>query len=129
MSSSYLAGAIADVVVIAMDGVRAFTSQFNRLSDNTRMLDCLEDFMAFRKITYARLDGSTARPRRTLDIRLVCSGTPCCFNSFSLAASVRSFSRRSLVSEFRIVWFYSLYSMFPAYKVFLVSTKAGGLGA
>ncbi|KAF4588526.1 hypothetical protein EYR40_010078 [Pleurotus pulmonarius] len=49
------------------------------------------DFMAFRKIPYARLDGSTARPRRTLDIRLVRSDT-------------------------------------PTYKVFLVSTKAGGLG-
>ena len=35
------------------------------------MLDLLEDFLALRSITYARLDGSTPRPRRTLDIRLV----------------------------------------------------------
>jgi SWI/SNF-related matrix-associated actin-dependent regulator of chromatin subfamily A member 5 len=36
-----------------------------------RMLDMLEDFLAFRSIPYARLDGSTNRPRRTLDIKLV----------------------------------------------------------
>jgi hypothetical protein len=35
------------------------------------MLDLLEDFMMLRKIPYARLDGSTSRPRRNLDIRLV----------------------------------------------------------
>ena len=31
----------------------------------------LEDFLAFCSIPYARLDGSTNRPRRTLDIKLV----------------------------------------------------------
>jgi SWI/SNF-related matrix-associated actin-dependent regulator of chromatin subfamily A member 5 len=36
-----------------------------------RMLDVLEDFLALRGISYARLDGSTCRPRRTLDIKLV----------------------------------------------------------
>jgi hypothetical protein len=36
-----------------------------------RMLDMLEDFLAFRSISYARLDGSTNRARRTLDIKLV----------------------------------------------------------
>lgn len=35
------------------------------------MLDLLEDFMELRGIPYARLDGSTTRPRRTLDIKLV----------------------------------------------------------
>jgi hypothetical protein len=35
------------------------------------MLDLLEDFMELRSIPYARLDGSTSRPRRTLDIKLV----------------------------------------------------------
>ncbi|CAL1715435.1 unnamed protein product [Somion occarium] len=57
----------------------------------TSMLDLLEDFMALRDIPYARLDGSTTRPRRTLDIKL-----------FQQEKS--------------------------PYKVFLVSTKAGGLG-
>jgi SWI/SNF-related matrix-associated actin-dependent regulator of chromatin subfamily A member 5 len=37
----------------------------------TRMLDILEDFMTLRGITFARLDGSTPRPRRSLDIKLV----------------------------------------------------------
>ena len=37
-----------------------------------RMLDLLEDFLALRSIQYARLDGSTARARRSLDIKLVC---------------------------------------------------------
>jgi predicted transcriptional regulator len=35
------------------------------------MLDVLEDFMELRGIPYARLDGSTTRPRHTLDIKLV----------------------------------------------------------
>ncbi|KDQ15288.1 hypothetical protein BOTBODRAFT_187400 [Botryobasidium botryosum FD-172 SS1] len=57
----------------------------------TGMLNLLEDFMALRHIPYARLDGSTMRPRRTLDIKL-----------FQQEVS--------------------------PYKVFLISTKAGGLG-
>ncbi|TFK65861.1 hypothetical protein BDN72DRAFT_800724 [Pluteus cervinus] len=57
----------------------------------TRMLDVLEDFLFLRGIPYARLDGSTRRPRRNLDIRL-----------FQQEKS--------------------------PYKVFLISTKAGGLG-
>ncbi|BGP01284.1 hypothetical protein NBRC10513v2_002236 [Rhodotorula toruloides] len=39
-------------------------------SGYTRMLDILEDFCALRSYKYARLDGSTSRPRRALDIRL-----------------------------------------------------------
>ena len=39
--------------------------------NNYRMLDMLEDFLEHRTIPYARLDGSTHRPRRTLDIKLV----------------------------------------------------------
>ncbi|KAG5642277.1 hypothetical protein DXG03_003054 [Asterophora parasitica] len=57
----------------------------------TGMLDLLEDFMNLRSIPYARLDGSTPRPRRALNIRL-----------FQQEAS--------------------------PFKVFLISTKAGGLG-
>ncbi|KIK50982.1 hypothetical protein GYMLUDRAFT_208922 [Collybiopsis luxurians FD-317 M1] len=36
----------------------------------TSMLDVLEDMMSLRNIKYARLDGSTPRPRRALDIKL-----------------------------------------------------------
>ncbi|KAK0451185.1 P-loop containing nucleoside triphosphate hydrolase protein [Desarmillaria tabescens] len=36
----------------------------------TGMLDLLEDFMVLRNIRFARLDGSTTRPRRNLDIKL-----------------------------------------------------------
>ncbi|PBK68231.1 hypothetical protein ARMSODRAFT_958356, partial [Armillaria solidipes] len=36
----------------------------------TGMLDLLEDFMTLRNIRFARLDGSTSRPRRNLDIKL-----------------------------------------------------------
>ncbi|KAJ3059290.1 hypothetical protein HDU98_004713, partial [Podochytrium sp. JEL0797] len=60
-------------------------------SQFTKMLDILEDFMRFRSVPYARLDGRTSRPRRNLDIRL--------------------FQRKD-----------------SPYKVFLISTKAGGLG-
>ncbi|KAF9259046.1 hypothetical protein L218DRAFT_908811 [Marasmius fiardii PR-910] len=56
-----------------------------------RMLDVLEDMLHLRGIKYARLDGSTSRPRRNLDIKL--------------------FQHES--SDLR---------------VFLISTKAGGLG-
>ena len=35
------------------------------------MLDVLEDFLLLRGISFARLDGSTRRPRRSLDIKLV----------------------------------------------------------
>ncbi|KAF8342516.1 P-loop containing nucleoside triphosphate hydrolase protein [Amanita rubescens] len=57
----------------------------------TMMLDYLEDFLSLRSIKYARLDGSTHRPRRRLDIKL-----------FQMEKS--------------------------PYQVFLVSTRAGGLG-
>ncbi|KAG6884032.1 hypothetical protein C0993_001962 [Termitomyces sp. T159_Od127] len=57
----------------------------------TGMLDIIEDFMVLRSIPFARLDGTTSRPRRSLDIRL-----------FQQDKS--------------------------PYKVFLISTKAGGLG-
>lgn len=57
----------------------------------TGMLDLLEDFMALRSIPYGRLDGSTPRARRALDIKL-----------FQQEKS--------------------------PYQVFLISTKAGGLG-
>lgn len=41
----------------------------------TRMLDCVEDFLALRggdgkKFKYVRLDGGTARARRNLGIRM-----------------------------------------------------------
>ncbi|GJN87261.1 hypothetical protein Rhopal_000209-T1 [Rhodotorula paludigena] len=36
----------------------------------TKMLDILEDFCSLRSYKYCRLDGSTSRPRRALDIRL-----------------------------------------------------------
>jgi len=37
---------------------------------NNRMLDVCEDFLNHREWTYARLDGATTRPRRTLGILL-----------------------------------------------------------
>ncbi|KAK7455882.1 hypothetical protein VKT23_010919 [Stygiomarasmius scandens] len=57
----------------------------------TKMLDMLEDMMHLRSIKYARLDGSTKRPRRTLDIKL--------------------FQHEN-----------------STFQVYLISTKAGGLG-
>ncbi|BFZ64542.1 hypothetical protein YB2330_005689 [Saitoella coloradoensis] len=36
----------------------------------TRMLDVLQDYCEYRDIKFARLDGYTSRPRRTLDIKL-----------------------------------------------------------
>ncbi|KAM0751509.1 hypothetical protein T439DRAFT_379628 [Meredithblackwellia eburnea MCA 4105] len=40
----------------------------------TRILDILEDFMTLRGIKYGRLDGGTARPRRTLEMKLFQQG-------------------------------------------------------
>lgn len=56
-----------------MDEVCLVDSQYEFMSDESvhSMLDSLEDFMEFRDIPYARLDGLTTRPRRTLDIKLV----------------------------------------------------------
>lgn len=56
-----------------MDKVRPVNSQHRPANDNplNSMLDLLEDFMELRRIPYARLDGGTTRPRRTLDIKLV----------------------------------------------------------
>ncbi|KAJ3044062.1 hypothetical protein HDV00_003166 [Rhizophlyctis rosea] len=39
-------------------------------SEFTSMLDILEDYLRHKGISYCRLDGSTARPRRNLDIHL-----------------------------------------------------------
>lgn len=56
-----------------MDGVCPVDSQRESINDDSlhSMLDLLEDFMELRGIPYARLDGGTTRPRRTLDIKLV----------------------------------------------------------
>ena len=56
----------------AMDKVRVLLRIYPQfLTGVASTLDLLEDFMALRKIPYARLDGSKNRPRRNLDIRLV----------------------------------------------------------
>ena len=92
--------------------------------DVTSMLDLLEDFMELRKIPYARLDGSTNRPRRNLDIRLVS-------NDRVLHVHI---IMASLVSTRKIAYVISDSSFLraddlaAAYQVFLISTKAGGLG-
>lgn len=54
----------------SMSGQRSTCTHGN--DSSCSMLDLLEDFMELRAIPYARLDGSTTRPRRNLDIKLVC---------------------------------------------------------
>lgn len=66
----------------------------NRLAS---MLDLLEDFMHLRKIKYCRLDGSTPRARRTLDIKLACTLLPAYANESKLMAPCSS-NRTILVS-------------------------------
>jgi hypothetical protein len=39
------------------------------------MLDTIEELLHLRGIPFARLDGATLRPRRTLDIKMVCVST------------------------------------------------------
>ena len=88
------------------------------------MLDLLEDFMTLRNISYVRLDGSKNRPRRNLDIRL--ASNICLLYVHVLTAppvpareiTYAIFDPRPLRAD-RIV---------IAYQVFLISTKAGGLG-
>lgn len=88
------------------------------------MLDLLEDFITLRNISYARLDGSKNRPRRNLDIRLV--SNICLLYVHVLTVppvpareiTYAIFDPRLLRAD-RIV---------IAYQVFLISTKAGGLG-
>ncbi|KAG6849128.1 hypothetical protein H0H93_011075 [Arthromyces matolae] len=76
----------------------------------TGMLDILEDFMVLRRIPFARLDGSTRRPRRSLDIKL--------FQQEKSRKNCPSFLTFMLAHR----------DGYLAYKVFLISTKAGGLG-
>jgi SWI/SNF-related matrix-associated actin-dependent regulator of chromatin subfamily A member 5 len=88
------------------------------------MLDLLEDFMELRKIPYARLDGSTNRPRRNLDIRLV--STTHLINAHVVIVL--------LVPTREVTWVVRNFALrradglAVAYQVFLISTKAGGLG-
>ena len=88
------------------------------------MLDLLEDFMSLRNIPYARLDGSKSRPRRNLDIRLV---TNICLIHTHLIIVLLVPTREIAYA----VLYPSLLradSLAAAYQVFLISTKAGGLG-
>jgi len=109
----------------AMDEVRVLLRGCPRfLTGVTSMLDLLEDFMELRKIPHARLDGSTNRPRRNLDIRLVSDIRPA--RPHVVTAP--------LVPTGEIT--YAIMNFLPpransiavAYQVFLISTKAGGLG-
>lgn len=59
------------------------------------MLDLLEDFLTLRNIQYARLDGSTSRPRRALDIKLV---SPSSGSLVGFCLLRVSFNKRILVS-------------------------------
>ena len=109
-----------------MDGVRALPSGCSQfLMNATSMLDLLEDFMELRRIPFARLDGSTCRPRRNLDIRLVGNNrliyvtlgnrSPSSSKKNHVHSSVQNPSQGADRSTI-------------AYQVFLISTKAGGLG-
>ncbi|CAH7667124.1 ISWI chromatin-remodeling complex ATPase ISW2 [Phakopsora pachyrhizi] len=69
-------------------------------SQFTKMLDILEDFLTLRGIAFLRLDGSTPRSRRNLSIRL--------------------FQQKSQVEQGSLSR--------AKYPVFLISTRAGGLG-
>ncbi|OAV92389.1 hypothetical protein PTTG_02218 [Puccinia triticina 1-1 BBBD Race 1] len=78
--------------------------RFLIFSGFTSMLDILEDFMNLRSINYLRLDGSTPVARRNLAIRI--------FQQSKTTDTVRSHGSSSP----RVV------------PMFLISTKAGGLG-
>lgn len=73
-------------------------------SSFTTMLNILEDFLCLRSVNYLRLDGSTPVARRNLSIRL--------FQQTKTMESLRSHDSSSSKD-------------FP---IFLISTKAGGLG-
>lgn len=91
------------------------------------MLDLLEDFLGMRDITYSRFDGSTPRPRRTLDIKLVSDNLHISGYPFD------EISRHSFSKKYPVRYFISLAKQLltfstVAYQVMLISTKAGGLG-
>lgn len=94
------------------------------LTDAFSMHDLLEDFMELRKIPYARLDGSTCRPRRNLDIRLVSGTCPVgvIHSNLSLVPT------RKISYAFLCTPVLRTNGVGIAYQVFLISTKAGGLG-
>ena len=88
------------------------------------MLDLVEDFMGLRKIPYARLDGSTRRPRRNLDIRLVSEIRP----THSHVVIVPLVPTREITYAMIGSPLIRADALAVAYQVFLISTKAGGLG-
>jgi SWI/SNF-related matrix-associated actin-dependent regulator of chromatin subfamily A member 5 len=74
------------------------------------MLDVIQNHMVLRGIGFARLDGQTSRPRRSLDIKL--------FQQKDSRASA-SGPHHELCANLQLR---------TAYRVFLISTRAGGLG-
>jgi hypothetical protein len=92
------------------------------------MLDILEDYMVLRDYTFLRLDGSVSRAKRDMVIRMVglahllagIIGTDGC-DLFSSSATIR-------VSVFSPTPWWMLLMRKSEHQVFLISTKAGGLG-
>ena len=109
----------------AMDEVRVLLRSCPQLlTAAASMLDLLEDFMTLRKISYARLDGSKNRPRRNLDIRLVSNIRP--IHPHVVIASL--VPTREIAYAIPSVAVPGADNLAIAYQVFLISTKAGGLG-
>ena len=94
------------------------------LTEIASMLDVLEDFMELRRIPYARLDGSTNRPRRNLDIRLVSKIPLIC----TTCRDVPIVPTREIAYGVPDSPLPRAETLAVAYQVFLISTKAGGLG-
>lgn len=86
-----MASAKMQVLDKLLKKVSASGEQTLIFSGFTSMLDLVEDFLSLREVRYARLDGATSRPRRTLDIKI--------------------FNQKD-----------------SPYQVYLISTRAGGLG-
>lgn len=93
------------------------------------MLDILEDYMVLRDYTFLRLDGSVSRAKRDMVIRMVrlvhlsagiMSANSC--DLYSSSATIR-------VSVFSSTPWLMLLIRRSEHQVFLISTKAGGLGA
>jgi hypothetical protein len=91
------------------------------------MLDLLEDHLVLRDIPFLRLDGSVSRARREMVIRMVgyLAHLYSCRLRFHFLHLVPA-RRFSSVSS-HLIFLLSAYRH-PEYKVFLISTKAGGLG-
>jgi hypothetical protein len=80
-------------------------ASLNVIQQWTRMLDVVEDYCELRGVKYGRLDGSTPRSRRSLEIKLVSLfGRSDRLLLISVAFTVPTRKISSVAKSFYLLW-------------------------